>query len=168
MTTPSGLPIRALQYWGVASGAVAARATTAEVWAAINAAAQANGQESAGLTLGDFNKLRSAAAGVRNASEYLAQGNPESVIEDAMIGSPPWARPLSEQNAAPMFQARFLHTTADDEGNESADWRTVTFSSGLPPTLDAFHTALQQDAEALADKYNSQHVDVDSITIMRV
>ena len=168
MTTPSGLPTKALQFWGVASGAVADRQSTAEVWAAINTAATNMGMDSPGLSLRDFNTLRSHAASVRNASEALASGFVDSQITGEMIGTPPWARSLDERNAAPLYQARFLHDTADAEGNITSDWRTVVFSSGLPPTLSAFNDALGQDAQALADKYNTEHVGVSQVTIMAI
>lgn len=168
MTTPSGLPTKALQFWGVATGAVASRATTAEVWGAINDAAAAMGMSSPGLSLRDFNTLRSQAASVRNASERLDSGQFESQITGDMIGTPPWARDLAERNAAPMYQVRFKHDTADSEGFITSDWRTVVFSSGLPPTLAAFHDALDQDAQALADKYNTDHVAVSSVTILAI
>lgn len=168
VTTPSGLSRSALQYWGVASGAVADRAGTADVWAAINAHATSMGRDTAGLSLSDFNQLRSAAAGVRNSGEALAAGRAESAITGDMIGTPPWARTLGEQNAQPLFQARFQHTTTDLDGNESTDWRTVTFSGGLPATHGDFMTALGHDAEALADKYGTAHVGIDSITLLGV
>jgi hypothetical protein len=138
------------------------------VWAAINGAAAANGMASPGLSLRDFNQLRSAAANVRNSSEAFARGPIESAITSDMIGAPPWARSLNDQNALQQTQVRFLHTTTDGAGNLSTGYRTVMFTGPLPATKSELLDQLNEDSQALADKYNSAHVSIDNITLLGV
>lgn len=168
MTTPSGIPRSALQYWGTVRGAVGQRASTADVWAAINAHAATQGRETAGITLQGFNAMRSRAVQVRNAAEALNSGLGGSQIEGHMLGNVPWQRDLNAMNAMPMYQATFTHTTANLDGEESSETRTVTFTGALPGTLDDFNTALNHDAEALADKYGTVHVGITDIELNRV
>lgn len=168
MTSPSGLPLKALQFWGATQGAVANRGSTADVWAAINAAAAANGMASPDLSLGDFNRLRSMAAGVRNSSEAFGRGQIGSAITSDMIGTPPWARPLGEQNALQMTQVTFLHTTTDGAGNLFNDYRSVMFTGPLPATKAELLDQLNEDSQALADKYDSAHVAIDNIALLGV
>lgn len=168
MTTPSGLPRKALQWWGAAMGAVSQRASTADVWAAINAAAAAQGQATAGINLRGFNALRSAAVQVRNSSEALAFGSDTAPVDVTMIGRAPWGRPIGDQNAAPQYQIRFLHTTTDENGDEQSNYRTVVFTGQLPSSKSALLEQTERDAEALADKYNSEHVATSEHTIFAV
>lgn len=168
MTTPSGLPKKALQWWGVASGAVNQRASTADVWAAINSAAAAQGQDSAGITLQGFNQLRSAAVQVRNSAAALTAGQDANGIDASMIGKAPWGRPIGDQNAAPQYQLRFLHTTTDMAGNEESAYRTIVFTGQLSATKAELLAQVERDAEALADKYNTDHVATAEHTIFAV
>lgn len=168
MTTPSGLPTKALQYWGVARGAAAIRANTADTWAAINNYAQSQGQQSAGISLQAFNQLRSAATRVRNADEAFAAAPHETSMDPNWSSSPPWARELGLQAAVPQWQVQFDHTTQDEDGIQSTNRRTVVFTGSLPPTKGDVIDQVNQGAEALADNYGNQHVSADNFTIFRV
>lgn len=158
MTTPSGLPLKALQYWGAAYGAVQQRASTADVWAAINNQAGSVGSESAGVNLQTFNQLRSQAVGVRNAVESFDANTGEHAITGDQVGNVPWQRDQGTRNAAPKFQVTFLHETSDLEGNVTEQYRSVYFTGPLLMTKQELLDQIERDAEALADNYNSVHI----------
>lgn len=168
MTTPSGLPLKALQYWGTVRGAVAQRASTADVWGAIRDMAAASGLPNLGISLQDFNQLRSAAVGVRNAGETLAKAPAEWGLNSSMIGVTPYARSLADRANTPQWSVGMYHTTADLEGNESTDYRMVRFTGQLPATKADLELALEQDAEALADKYGRTHVGIESYELLAI
>lgn len=168
MTTPSGLPTKALQYWGVAMGAAEQRANTADTWAAIRDASAQFGNDRLGLSLQDFNQLRSAATGVRNSSERLNRAPEANTIDQSMIGLTPYARSQADRNATPQWSARFLHLTTNTEGDETEEWRMVRFTGQLPTTVGELMTAVQQDAQALADKYGTEHVSFSGLALLAI
>lgn len=168
MTTPSGLPQRDLQYWGTIRGGVAQRESTAQLWGRINDVATTLGMPSAGLSLNSFNQMRSSAAGIRNSSERLAAAPGEYALDAQFIGSTPYARSLQAQADAPQWRVGFQHTTTNEAGDETTDYRSVRFTGQLPATLDDLHRVLGQDAEALADKYGTYHVGYDSVEILAI
>lgn len=168
MTTPSGLPLKALQYWGTVRGAVAQRASTADVWAAINDYAANQQMTSTGVSLQDFNQLRSAAVGVRNAGERLAKAPAGNAIDSSMIGVTPYARAQTERNNTPQWSVGIYHTTSNDAGDESTDYRMVRFTGQLPATKADLELAIEQDAEALAEKYGRTHVAVESYELLAI
>lgn len=168
MTTPSGLPLKALQFWGTVRGTVAERGSTADVWAAINSHAANLGLESTGLTLQSFNQLRSAAVSVRNSGEAFRDAPGGSAVTAEHIGLTPYARPLADRNATPQWLVGFTHITADDEGNESEQYRTVRFTGQLPATKNDLLNAVTQDAEALADQYNSNFIGIDNPELLAI
>lgn len=166
MTTPSGLPLPALQFWGAARGAAAGRANTQQFYAALNDAAAAQGMAGHGLSFATVTQLRSAAVQVRNSAEAFTKAPGGSAITADQISVPPYARSLADRNAMPLYHVGINLTTADDEGNVSTDYRTVQFTGQLPPTRDALLLAVQQDAEALADTYGTQYLGHDVIEIL--
>src|SRR5487761_1974693 len=134
MTTPSGLPLKALQFWGTTRGAVAQRLDTAGVWAAINSHADSLGLAKAGINLQTFNQLRGAAAQVRNASDAFNSSPGGSAVTSEHIGLTPCARSLGDRNNTPQWLVGFTHVTANMEGEESEQYRVVRFTGTLPPT----------------------------------
>lgn len=168
MTTPSGIPIRSLQYWGTVSGTVNQRGSTADVWQGIKDAAAANGLDAPGLSLGDFNRLRSAAVGVRNANEAFNRLAPADSLQAPQIAMAPWARSLAEQDALGKFQVRFLHTSTDAEGNESSAYKFTVFTGALPATKGDLLNVVDQAGQAMADEYETEFVGTSDITIFRV
>ena len=169
LTTPSGLPIRALQYWGVVQGAAAQRLTTQQTWQAIRDAAAANGMDSPGIGLMSVNKLRAAANDVRNSSIRFNTALDDYTLTGDMIGLTPYARSLAERNAAPEIHAKVLHSTMNiATGEINEDWRIVRFTGALPSGVGEMRTLIEQDMQMLAEKYNSTHVGVSSIELLEV
>lgn len=168
MTTPSGLPTRALQFYGAARGAVAGRVSTADFYAALNNAAAAFGQEGHGLSFQEVNQLRSAAVGVRNAAERFQRVPEANAIDARMISVPPYARSLDDRNAQPIYNVGInLHTT-DDEGNVTSSYRTVRFTGLMNYTKADLLTLVQQDAEALAETYGTEYAGHDVLELLAV
>ena len=157
----------AMRYWSVIESAARLRATTADLWAAINDAAAEQGLSSPGVTLRGVNELRSYAAQQQNAADRLARSDRGAPMEDRLIGPAPWAREGAEYASVDRWQITYLHTTLDN-GEERSDWRTSMFTGTLPDTVGELMDQLDVDAETLADEYELQHVGVGSITVLRV
>lgn len=169
MTTPSGLPIRALQFFGAARGAVNQRVSTRDFYAALNAAATQFGLESHGLTFQNVNQLRSAAASVRNAAEALARAPETNAISAQEIGVTPYARSQADRNAMPIYHVGINLTTSDMQtGETTTDYRRVRFTGQLPATKGELMRFLAQDAEALAETYGNDYVGHQLVEILAV
>lgn len=154
MTTPSGLPLSALQFWGAARGAVAGRASTAEFFQALRDAADQFGGATSVPDFRTANQLRSAAASVRNAGEAFQRSPGSNVIDAAQIGRVPYGRDLSAQASMPLYHVGVELTTFDVETYRyNTDYRTVQFAGTMVMTKDELLAAVGQDAEALAETY---------------
>lgn len=165
MTTPSGFPQRALQYWGTARGAVAQRVSTADFYQALNDAATTFGLESHGLTFQEVNQLRSAAAGVRNAAERFDRAPDTNAIDARMIGVVPYARSLDARNDQPIYQVGVnLHTT-DLDGNTDTRFVYVRFTGQMNLTKGDLLQLVQQDAEQMALDYGVQYAGHDVLEL---
>lgn len=165
MTTPSGLPLSALQYWGAARGAAAQRVSTADFYAALNNAAASFGAESHGLTFQQVNQLRSAAVGVRNAAERFQRAPEVNAIDARMIGVVPWARGLDARNALPIYQVGINLHTVDLDGNQDTRFVYVRFTGQLDITKSDLLTFVQQDAEQMALDYGVQYAGHDVLEL---
>lgn len=169
MTTPSGLPRAALQFWGAARGAAADRANTRDFYQALRDAGATIGGGEGGLSISDVTQLRSAAARVRNAAETLARAPEVNAIDASMIGAPPYGRDLASQAALPIYQVGItLHTFDFVEGVVSSDYRQVRFTGQLSLTKGELFDAVAQDAEALADTYGQVYTGHDVHEILAV
>lgn len=168
MTTPSGLPTRALQYYGAARSAVSQRASTREFYDALNTAATAFGQEGHGLSFSEVNQLRSAAVQVRNGAERFGRSPETNAITADMISTPPFARDQIARNAQPLYQVTINLATTDDEGNVTEGYRAVKFNSLEGLTKGQLNTLIGQDAEALADAYGTEYLSHDIVEILEL
>jgi len=156
-----------LQYWGTIEHAVSARASTADLWTAVHAAAEAAGNPLTDVSAADMSILRGAAVAVRVAAENLAAITEPTSIDVSMIAQAPWSRPLAEQNALGAWQVRFEMTTVED-GVESTSWYTTLFEGALPATTDLLSAAVTEDAESLASSYDVGFGGIGALQILAV
>lgn len=169
MTAPGGLPLKALQFYGAARGAVAQRVSTAGFYQALNNAAAGFGMEGHGLTFQEVNQLRSAAAGVRNAGESFTRAPGSNVIEAKYIGVEPYARSIADRDAQPLYHVGINLTTADrNTGELTTSYKRVQFTGQLSITKDTLLTLVQQDAEQLAAVYETEYIGHDVLEILAV
>lgn len=140
----------ALTYAGPIARAVSERASTSEIWEAINAAAS-NVPGGAPLpTLGAVNELRSLFAQARNASEALdrARATEERTgmsqsITGAMTSLGVNSRPGQVLQTAADYLVRFERQTVTPLGQQVTKWVTARFPAGsLPPTVGDLVDAL--------------------------
>jgi len=156
-----------LAYWGTIQSAVSQRVSTADLWAAVRDAADAEGVSLKGSTAIDMGRLRSIAGSMRNAQEQLQQGRPDQVITGSMIATDLSARPLQDQLLAPSWIVRFEHDVTVN-GELQTLWRSSVFESSLPPTIGDLRSSVEADAVALADDYDVTHVGVGRMQISAV
>lgn len=168
MTTPSGLPRRALAFFPSARGAAAQRMSTADFYQALRDAGATFGNAPGGLSFQDVNQLRGAATGLRNAAERLARAPESNAIDATMIGVTPYARGLAEQATMPLYHVGVTLNTITNEGDEQSRYTVVQFTGQLPPTKGELFAAVQRDAQALADAYEEQYAGHSVVEILAV
>lgn len=167
MTTPSGFPRSALQWFGAARGAVADRVNTGGFYQALRDAGATFGAAQGGLSFGDVNQLRSSAAALRNAQEAFQRAPDGSGLDASHIGVTPYARSLADRNAVPIFHVGINLTTADmSTGQTSTDYRIVQFTGSLPSTKGELMEQLANDAQGLADTYGATYVGHDVVEVL--
>lgn len=168
MTTPNGLPLSALQFLGVARGAVAGRASTAEFYQALKDAAATFPGDQSIPTFRAANQLRSAAVQMRNAADAFQSAPAETAITPDRIGVAPYARSLAEQAAAPIFTVGINLHLADNETGEITSQYTQVRFTGVAMTKGNLLELVQQDAEALADNYGMAYAGHDVLELVAV
>jgi hypothetical protein len=141
--------------------------TTDTITAASDLARQAGAalafdESSAIATLYGYAKRMSNAAG------ELQAANPGAIIDPSMMGIPPWARDEQVMNTSPLWHASFQFTFIDQAGVQQTEFRTSVFTMTLPQTVGELAAAIDEDAQAMADKYNVQLVDATPIQLLAV
>jgi hypothetical protein len=140
----------AMAYWGTIQSAVAQRATTADLWAAIRDA-QANDPIGGGpVTLQGVNEVRSAAASVRNTAEAFgaarqveaSSGFGQSITSD-MMTTVPWSREPQVLSTLADYQVRFEALFTTPLGQSASVVLTAKYGAGeLPATVGDLVSAL--------------------------
>jgi hypothetical protein len=153
-----------LAYWGNIQSAVAARASTAELWATVRDAAAADNFDISPANAVDMGQLRSLAAGNRNASAAFNAASENQSLDSSMIGSELYTPNESNPAAERLYLVRFQQTVLEDEA-ETTIWRTDMFRGLLPPTKSDLMAQLDNDAQNLADEYNQTHIGIGDVAI---
>jgi len=156
-----------LTYWGTIVSAVNQRVSTAELWNMVRDVATREGVELKGVGAIDMGRLRSIAAGQRTAAENLGAARPGQVITGQMIGTDLSARSSQLQAMAPSWIVRFEHDVIVS-GELTTVWRSSTFDGSLPPTIDDLRSAIEADAEAMAEDYDVSHAGIGRLQISAV
>ena len=143
MPWPEGIPNWLKNQWGVVSGSVAARKTTAEVINDLRpyAAAAPGGWGPRGVIY--VQQLRSQAASIRNAADAIQKADTTGTITQEHISEAPWSRSPAQQALAERYMIRSHVTYTNPEflagvpgaAPELSDWISH-FTSRLPATLE--------------------------------
>jgi hypothetical protein len=139
-----------MAYWGSIQNAVSARASTADVWAAIRAAQAAEPGGGGGVSVQGVNEVRAAAARLRNASENFTQARDfaertgiTQAIEGTMMSTAPWSREPQVLSTLADYQVRFETLLTTPAGEQASAWVTARFPTGqLPVTVGELIDAL--------------------------
>lgn len=168
MTTPSGIPRASLQWLGAARGAASNRASTADFYQALRDAGALIGKNQGGLTFGEVNQLRSAAASLRNAQERFQRAPDGDALDASHIGQAPYGRSLDKQAAMPIYNVGITLNTITNEGDDRSRYTTITFTGQLPPTKAELLLQVEQDARAYADQYEEEYAGHDIVEILAI
>ena len=153
-----------MAWWGVIQGAVSERASTAEIWQAIRGFAAESGAAWPPNMLQEVNRMRSQAAGLRNASERLDRARPTDALTGDMLAPLPYARPGPEQELARQFHVRVGYTAT--KGNETeTSYITLGYSGQLPATVGELYADAQAVTAATVDTYGGELVGIDTVEI---
>lgn len=136
--------------FGSILGATYEGASTADIWDALKAGAEAQGLETVGLSASDVSQLRGFAGGITRAADNLANADPNLGITNDMIGTAPWSMDANSLALAPEYHARVEMTVADDAGNLSTGWYTLTGINSVNMTAADLNSLIQVNAEAAA------------------
>lgn len=150
---------RATQYWGPIESVTLHGGSTEDLWAAINAHAEALGYPSPQISATAVNRLRTIAVSNREAMARLAELGPDDLITGNQIGLAPWARGLDRMNAVPMWQVQFEHLVERD-GVPQSVYRTTMFQGAVPRSRAELEAAIEEDAMEMASRYKEEHVGI--------
>lgn len=143
MPWPEGIPSWLKNQWGILSGQVSERATTAQLIDSLRpyAAASAQGWGRRGVIY--VSQLRSVAVAIRSAADAVTRDGMTGTIMAEHISEAPWSRSATQQSLAPRFMIRALVSSANPEAlagvagvPESLDQWVTHYATSLPGTLD--------------------------------
>lgn len=171
MPWPAGTPAWLKNQWGVLSGQASARATTAELFAALAPAAAAapGGYGPSGALI--VGQLRSVAVKIRSASEAITRDGLTGTITAEHIAEAPWSRSPVQQSLTPRYMVRALVTAPSPEAvagitgvPQSIEQWVTLYMAALPGTLDELvEQVIQHTAET-----GSPPVPVTGVTKMEI
>lgn len=136
--------------FGAIQGATYQGLSTSDIWQALRDAAESQGLSTVGLNAADVSSLRGYAAQIRNAADQLSNADPSQGLEANMVGYAPWSMDQNTLNTAPEYWARVEMTVADEQGNQSTGWVTMTGITSLNMTAGDLQSMIQANAEAAA------------------
>jgi hypothetical protein len=153
-----------MAWWGVIQSSVRDRATTAEVWQAIREFGAANDIKYPPGMLQEVNRMRSQAAGLRNASERLDRAASTDALTGSMLAPLPYARPGVERDLARSFHVRVGYTARKGSETDSS-YITLSYSGQLPATVGELYADAQVATASTVDTYGGELIGLDAIEI---
>lgn len=153
MPWPDGTPAWLKNQWGILSGQVSARASTAQIIESLRPYAEASPQGWGPRGVIQVQQLRSMAAAIRNASDAIDRAGMSGTVLAEHIADASWGRSPIQQSLAPQFLIRALVTSANPEyvagvAGVPADieqWVSQV-TDALPDTLDEITENVMQKA----------------------
>lgn len=171
MPWPEGIPNWLKNQWGVISGGVAGRLTTAALIDSLRpyAAAAPGGWGPRGVIY--VQQLRSMATSIRNAADAVTKSGMAGTISQEHIADAPWARSPAQQQLSEKYMIRAHVTYTNPEflagvpgaAPELEDWISH-FTSRLPATLEQLAEQVIGEARAVG----SPPTPVTDITRMEI
>lgn len=153
MPWPDGIPSWLKNQWGVLSGQVSARATTAALINSLRsyAAAAPEGWGPRGVIY--VSQLRSVAVAIRSAADAITRDGMTGAILAEHISEAPWSRSAVQQSLAPRFMIRALVSAPNPEAIAGLagvpanleQWVTH-YTNALPGTLDELVEQITQQS----------------------
>lgn len=156
---------KALGYWGVIEMAAQVGATTADLWTWIREAAEEIGLASPGVTVRGVQELRGRAGQIQAAARKFTDLPDAHRVRGEHVATPPWARDPGAQRAQPRFAVRFQHTYSKG-GVIQSEWRTSVFTGKVNHTAGQLRRDVELDAQNMAAKYDTEHVETTDLQIL--
>lgn len=164
MTDGPGRVTVPLAFWGVVQGQVAQRASTADLWAAIEARATELGVPLPAGMFQAVNELRSAGVQLRESSARLSGAPGENAITSDYIASLPYGP--SRAPAAPRtFDVRVNYTSVKAGEPNEGYIRLLYDSASLPGTVGELRAEAFDVASALVESYGESFVNMGDLEI---
>lgn len=139
--------------WGAVQAAVSARASTADVFAAVRAEAARAGQELKAGMWEAVNELRSLAATIRNGADAFQSADRSEAFTRQFAPSDINARDQADQALFPEVLVRFTLNYTDENGNEGERPLTVRINWTPDMTVGDVQDQVENLAAGLAERY---------------
>lgn len=154
--------------WGTIQSQAAQRATTAEVFQAVQQLAEDLGMDTPPGMFAAINELRSLAVQMRNAGEAFGRASPESRLTAALAPPDINARSQADRNIFPEYVARFDMTHRTAEGELVTITRSMrdTWQPGL--TIGQVTSTVNEVALGLANSYGIDLQSTSNIQVVTV
>jgi hypothetical protein len=138
------------RYWSEIYGGAARKLSTADLFGNIRDRAASLGLASVGVGASVVSTLRGYASRMIGAAASFARSRDAEALTGRHIAEAPWARPLTEQNTAPIYHILFDHTIEREDGSTVVKPQTIVWSGVLPGTVGDVRDLVASEAALMA------------------
>lgn len=138
------------RYWSEIYGGAAQKLSTADLFGNIRNRAADLGLASVGVGANVVSTLRGYASRMISAASSFAKAGDDIALTGNHIAEAPWARPLTEQNAMPVYHIGFDHTIELEDGSTITTRQTIIVTGSLPDTVGGVRDLVSSEAALMA------------------
>jgi hypothetical protein len=149
--------------WGAIQSAVAERASTAQVFAAVQAEAERAGYDTPPGMFAAVNELRGLSVAERRGAETFQRSAPEAAFDMSMAAPDINARGDADRSLFPEYLARFDMTYITATGEQVTSTYTMRDTWAPNMTVQDVQDAVMESAAGLSNDYGVELVDVGNI-----
>lgn len=140
------------RYWSEIIGGAARRLNTADLFVTIRDRAAQLGLSTVGVSASAVSTLRGYAGRMLATGERINKAADTAILTSDHIAEAPWARPLQEQNAFPIWNTVIEHTIERPDGSTVTRNQTIVFTGTLPDTIGELRDQISEEARLLAEE----------------
>lgn len=164
MADPTPKYAQAGAFWGIVSRAAGEGVSATEVQKLVSAEAERLGVVTTFGVRQELSRLFSSAVQLRVGSERLTAAAPGEAITGSMLGQLPFGGSMGGAGGPRVFDVR-VNYTAVRTGQEEADYVTLRYTGGLPPTVGELRAEAEAVTSSLVEGYGAALTSVGSIQI---
>lgn len=139
--------------------------TTAELWASVHAAAQAEGYTRVRGGIEAMNTFRARASAILQGARNYARAAPGATITPSMFAPDMNVTNIAGLSLTPVYRVRFEHLIRTLENVTLTTYRVWSQPLNLPGTKELLQAEIEAQARAFAEQYGEEHLGTGAVQI---
>lgn len=164
MADPAPKYAAAGAFWGIVTRGAAEGLSATAVQQLVSSEAERLGVSTTFGIRTEVSRLFSSAVELRRAGERLSAAGPGEAITGGMLGQLPFGGSMGGSGGPRVFDVR-VNYTAVRTGVEEADYVTLRYTGGLPPTVGELRAEAEDVTSSLVEGYGAALTGIGTIQI---